>query len=182
LTGLAGVHAPEGLDGVDLSACLRRGEPAPDRPIVCDALLPRWGPGTEFRSIRRGRYKYVRFRNAPPLAFDLENDPGEQTNLLESGADLPEPVRSLATLADESIDFDEAEREYRERDGSLTDDYRLPVGVGADPGNVYVMPSGSLVDAGDTLYRPTVVADSLEAACGAAWRSQNTGPGPANAG
>ena len=56
LCALAGVEAPDDLDGVDVSAAVRGESEPPDRPIMCDALTPRWGPGTEFRMLR---YKQI---------------------------------------------------------------------------------------------------------------------------
>jgi choline-sulfatase len=171
--GLGGAPIPEGLDGVDLSGCLRAGSEPPDRPIVCDALVPRWGEGTEFRMIRRGRYKYVRFRDAAPLAFDLEDDPGEQRNLLQHGQDAEtgKALAELSALAGESMDFDAAERERVDRDGPLAERYQLD--LPDSTGNLYLFPSGKLVSAEDTLYRPTVIAeDAAEAFAG----------GPAEAG
>jgi choline-sulfatase len=173
LAGLAGVSAPDGLDGTDLSNAARGGE-APDRPVFTDALNPRWGEGTEFRMIRRGRYKYVRFRSFPPLAFDLEADPGEQKNLLggTDGAEVPEAVRDLAAVAEESIDFDEAERERTGRDGALRTEHAQD--VIRSTGNLYLLPTGKLVNAEDALYNPTVVAERLEDAFGEEWKCQNS--------
>jgi choline-sulfatase len=168
---LAGIDPPAGLDGVDLSQVITAGQAAPDRPIFCDALSPRWGEGTEFRSVRQGRYKYVRFRNAPPLAFDLDADPGEQRNLLESGKPVPKAMEQLAAFANASIDFDEAERERTVRDGGLHEQYAH--GIGASTGNLYVMPNGSVINAEDTLYSPTVIAPSLAEMMGSDWKQQN---------
>jgi choline-sulfatase len=161
---LAGVEAPRGLDGTDLSpAVVGQGTP-PERPIYCDALNPRWGAGTEFRMIRWRQFKYVRFRDAPPLFFDLEHDPGEQRNLIERGTSgtAAEALRSLAELAETSIDFDQAERERSVRDGGLAQAYaqNLPPSTG----NLYLMPSGMLVNADDPLYHPTVIAETPEQA------------------
>jgi len=171
LTSLAGTPLPPGLDGVNLSRVITRGRPAPDRPVVCDALTPRWGNDTEFRMVRQGRYKYIRFRNAPPLAFDVKSDPGEQHNLLQLEKKAPEPVRQLARFADRSIDFDEVERERVERDGQLCEQYTL--NDRHSTGNLYVMPSGELINADDTLYNPTTVATSLTGLLGHDWAQQN---------
>ncbi len=172
LCTLAGIEPPDGLDGLDLSAAVR-GEQGPvERPVFCDALNPRWGAGTEFRSIRWQQYKYVVFRDAPPLFFDLANDPGEQRNLLVRGVP-PQAQRALAYLeafAAESIDFEAAERERVERDGDLRVRYRqyLPPSTG----NLYLMPPtakaplGRLVNADDVLYHPTVISSDLSAAFG----------------
>ena len=106
LATLAEIDTPEGLDGVNLAPVLLGEGSAPDRPIFCDALTPRWGAGMEFRMIRWGDYKYVRFRQAPPLAFDLRNDPGEQKNLLihETDDKTQRILQKMAALAEESID------------------------------------------------------------------------------
>lgn len=161
--GLAGVPAPAGLDGIDLSAALRGAEP-PERPIVCDNLIPRWGEGTEFRSIRWRQYKYVRFRNAPPLCFDLEADPGEQRNLLQRGAtgDAADAIAFLREYAEESIDFDAAEEERTVRDGGLREQY--PLTIPRSTGNQYLLPSGGLLDADAVLYNPPLLTEAAAAA------------------
>ena len=176
LCALAAIEAPQELDGVDLSAAVRGRDAPPERPIFCDALTPRWGPGTEFRMIRWRRYKYVVFRDAPPLFFDLQKDPGEQHNLLARG--VPEEARAplayLHKLAAESIDFQAAERERLERDGDLKGRYRqyLRRGARAATGNLYLMPPtaraprGKLVNADDVLYHPTVISADPDRAFG----------------
>ena len=158
LAGLAGAACPEGLDGADLSPCLTSGKPLPERPVFCDNLMPRWGEGTEFRMIRQGRYKYVSFRGAPPLLFDLEEDPGEQTNLcLNPSGPAKEALEKLERLAQESMDFDRAEQERLVRDGDLAREYVL--NAPPSTGNLYLMPSGKLVNAEDALYHPTVILE-----------------------
>ena len=156
LCAMAGAEYPDGLDGADMSDAVRgMGEP-PQRPVFCDALNPRWGEGTEFRMIRWRDYKYVRFRNAPPLFFDLRNDPGEQRNLVECAADsAAEALAEMRELAESTIDFDAAERERVKRDGSLSEQYAL--NVPKHTANLYLMPSGKVVNADDALYNPTVV-------------------------
>jgi choline-sulfatase len=180
LCALAGIEAPLAVDGVDLSAAVRGESTPPERPIYCDALTPRWGPGTEFRSIRWRQYKYVVFCDAPPLFFDLENDPGEQHNLLERGMppEAQAPLAYLEELAQTSIDFEAAERERLERDAELAVKYRqdLPPATG----NLYLMPPtihaprGKLVNADDVLTHPTVISDDPDRAFG-------DFPGPVNA-
>jgi hypothetical protein len=114
--------------------------------------------------VRWRQYKYVRFRNAPPLFFDLENDPGEQFNLITRGAsgEARGALDKLRDFAAKSMDFDEAEKERTERDGSLRDEYRqeLPESTG----NLFIMPSGKLINADDALYHPTVIASDLSRA------------------
>jgi len=167
LCSLAGAGTPGGLDGVDLAGAIAGPTAPPERPVFCDALTPRWGAGTEFRAIRWRQFKYVRFRDCPPLFFDLAQDRGEQHDLITRG--IPEDAREahdyLVAFAEQSIDFDEAERERTVRDGNLDSDYAqdLPPASG---GNQYLMPSGRLIDADATLYAPRVLAESPEEAFG----------------
>ncbi|HIE29818.1 TPA: DUF229 domain-containing protein [Candidatus Poribacteria bacterium] len=110
LCAFADVNPPDDLDGIDLSAAVCGKRLDPKRPIFSDALTPRWGAGTEFRMIRWRNYKYVRFRQAPPLFFDLESDPGEQHNLVNSASGpSKDALEKLRTLAESSIDFDAAD-------------------------------------------------------------------------
>jgi choline-sulfatase len=159
LGGLADVPVPDDLDGTDLSAAVERGA-EPDRgPVVCDNLVPRWGEGTEFRVVRDGDYKYVGFRNAPELLFDIDADPLEQRNLAPhaNGADR-EALERLRAYVDETMNFDAAQRE-RERDAALQEEFALDAETPSPSGNCYRMPDGTVVDADDILYDPTVVVD-----------------------
>jgi choline-sulfatase len=160
LCNLTGIIPPSDLDGIDLSPALHGTSQPDDRPILCDALSPRWGEGTEFRSIRWRHYKYVRFRNAPPLFFNLGEDPGEQYNLINkqlSGDDL-EALVFLRRVAETSIDFDAAEKERLVRDGDLDQIYALNLPPAS--GNLYLFPDGKLVNADDTmLYQPDVLTE-----------------------
>jgi len=167
LCGFAGADGPEDLDGVDLSAVVR-GEASPaERPIFCDALNPRWGAGTEFRMIRWRQYKYVLFRDAPPLFFDLAADPGEQRNLLDhelSDADS-EALAYLAGVAADTMDFEAAEWERLVRDGDLKELYAQDLPRAS--GNLYLFPDGRLINADDVmLYAPTVLTDDPAVAFG----------------
>ena len=158
LCALVDVTAPDGLDGTDLSAAVRGEADAPKRPIVCDNLIPRWGEGTEFRMVRQGPYKYVRFRDCEPLFFDLAADPGEQQNLVgRAEGEAATALAALRDFANQSIDFEVAAREREESETRLQQQYALD----APPsfGNQYLMPSGRLVEADDTLYDPTVIAE-----------------------
>jgi choline-sulfatase len=160
LCGLAGVTAPEDLTGVDLSPTLQQRRNPPQRPIFNDNLVPRWGTGTEYRMIRWQHYKYVYFRNAPPLFFNLANDPFEQKNLLlQSVSGLAEAALTyLEKIALDSMDFEAAERERTERDGRLQQEYALNHPVLEE--NLYMMPSGRLVRAEDALYHQHVVSEN----------------------
>lgn len=164
ICGLCDVVAPPGLDGRNLAHAVMEGTEPDDQPVCCDALTPRWGKGTEFRSIRWRQFKFVRFRDAPSLMFDLDADPGEQHNLLadDLSAQAAAARDMLVDVADRSMDFDDAERERTERDGDLAD--RFKQHVPGSTGNLYLMPSGKLVNADDELYHPTVIAETPEEA------------------
>ena len=155
--GLCGVESPADLDGVDLSEAIRRGSEPESRAVFFDALIPRWGKGTEFRAVRDGKYKYVGFRNAPELLFDLEADPLEQKNLAtEITGEAGEALERFRRLVEETMDFEaiDGEREAdveRARDASLS----IPRGTG----NTYILPDGRLIDADGKLYTPDVLAE-----------------------
>ena len=163
LCALSGAEAPDGLDGSDLSAVVNGKAAAPDRPVFTDELAGRWGRGTEFRAARQGKWKYVRFRNAPDLFFNLQDDPHEQRNLIQRGCEGEDAdaLKRLEQTTRETIDFDAAE-EDRKRDQQLRKQY--PLNLPPSQGNLYMMPSGKLVNADDALYNPTVITDDAPAA------------------
>ena len=159
LCGLAGVDAPGDLDGVDLSDTVRTGA-EPDRPPVTVDSFVRIEEGLEYRAVRDGRYKYVGFRDAPELLFDLERDPRELTNLAPDAtgedAEALERLREAAKLDFEALD------EERERHRELEEQYRLVIPRGTE--NQYLWPDGRVVDADTQLYRPDVLADDASLA------------------
>jgi choline-sulfatase len=158
ICSIAGAYCPPNLAGIDLSgSILSEGEPS-DRPIFCDNLVPRWGEGTEFRMIRGGRYKYVHFRNAPPLMFDLQDDPKELMNIyLNTPGYAEQAKKNLVAIAEKSMDFEEAQKERLVRDSNLKDLYCLD--VPESTGNLYFMNSGKVVNAEDNLCNPTVIME-----------------------
>lgn len=161
ICGLTESAVPDDLDGVDLTAAVRDGE-EPDRgSVLCDNLVPRWGAGSEFRMVRDGRYKYVGFRDAPELLFDLEEDPLEQQNL------APDPderdgaaLDRLRSVVEETMDFEAAERERLSDEQELAEEYRL--GAPEGTGNAYQFPDGRVVEADTPLYRPSVLIEEPE--------------------
>ncbi|HDS74225.1 MAG TPA: hypothetical protein ENN56_01660 [Firmicutes bacterium] len=159
LAGLCGVETPSDIDGIDLSnSVIDSGEPA-QRPVFCDALTPRWGAGTEFRMVRDGTWKYVAFRNAPPILIDLESDPYEQHSLAgtaDASVEAKDAERRLAKIVAESIDFDDVEAE-RLRDEQLTKEHALRIKPGYR--NMYLLADGRLIDADREIYEPPVLSD-----------------------
>ena len=156
LCALGGLAVPENLYGQDLSPAVTAGvEPQPG-PVYCDNLVPRWGAGTEFRMIREGKHKYVVFRNAPELLFDLEADPLEQSNLANSSDnEVQERLGYFRSLIEETMDFDAAEDE-RQRDSQMGTELALEIPRGT--GNAFLMPDGRIVNADDTLYSPNILS------------------------
>ena len=165
ICGLTDTDPPADLDGEDLSEAVLSGT-EPDRdPVVCDNLTRRWGDGTEFRLVRDGDYKYVRFRDAPELFFDIRNDPLEQRNLAKSSATPDEAavtaLERLREFVDSTMNFDVIEKE-RARDMELQDEYPLTIQAESPSGNCYTMPDGTVIDMDASLYEPAVVAEGYE--------------------
>lgn len=98
LCAQAGIAAPEGLRGMDLSSALAGGE-LPEREYVAGEWHTEWGftvsPG---RMICTGNYKYTKYiEDGAEELFDLKQDPFEKKNLAQdpdSSATLNE-MRSL---------------------------------------------------------------------------------------
>ena len=150
LCGLTDTEIPSVVSGHDLSETVQTGA-EPDRGPVFTDHLP------TYRMVRDGRYKYVAFRDAPELLFDIEADPYEQTNLAPDaeGADAA-ALERLRDVVEASIDFDAAAEQRRAAEAEM-EQYELPIPPGT--GNSYLMPDGRLVDAGTPLYKPDVLAD-----------------------
>lgn len=156
ICGLTGVSPPDALDGMDLSLAVRSGR-EPDRyPVFSDNLVPRWGRGTEFRAVRDGDYKYVRFREGDELLFNVASDPLEQYDLSDDDA-VAEVRDRLSTLVEETMDFEAAEQERIIDQREDEHKYLLETPKGTS--NAYIFPDGRLIDAGTPLYKPDVLAD-----------------------
>jgi choline-sulfatase len=164
LCGLAGVETPAGLDGADLSTAVETGV-EPDRgPVVSDYLTPSFG-FPEFRMVRDGEYKLVRYRDDhPDLLFDLAADPEEtETLAADGGPDDPAAAAArerLGAFVAETLDFDVAEA-IRRRDEEELPQYELPTGT-RGLHNAYHRPDGRVVEADTPLYHPHVLAEDAE--------------------
>jgi len=83
LLGLAGIAAPSGLEGRDLSGIVL-GKASEDlRSAFIANLCPFGEPFPEWRGVRTKRHTYVRTRSGPWLLYDNERDPYQMTNLVE---------------------------------------------------------------------------------------------------
>jgi choline-sulfatase len=162
LCGLAGVDAPDGLDGADLSDAVATGA-EPDRgPVVSDYLTPSFG-FPEFRMVRDGRHKFVRYRDDsyPDLLFDLAADPEETENLApDADGEDRAALERLRAHVEESLDFGVAEA-IRRRDEEELPENALPTGT-RELVNAYHRPDGRVVEADTPLYHPHVITEDAE--------------------
>lgn len=84
LTELAGLAPGEDLDGRSLVQSIESGDAGSDRPVP--SRLARIPQGTRTEALEASHRKWIRYwldeRSGPPRElFDLELDPGEQTNI-----------------------------------------------------------------------------------------------------
>jgi choline-sulfatase len=155
LCGFAGIDTPDDLDGEDISDAIVTGD-EPDRgPVFCDNFDPVKGENTEYRMVRDGQYKYVRFRDGSEHFFNLEEDPFEEQDIVDdvTGA-AADVLNELRAVVDETMDFEEA-AEKRAADIERKEEFELSIPEGS--GNIYHMPDGRLVDADSPLYSPDLL-------------------------
>lgn len=158
--GIAGIDPPNGLAGMDLSPS-QEDRPLPTRFIVSDALNDRWGPENQFRMVRYGSYKYVRFRGSEDIAFDLSRDPNEEHGFDLSAAHTPKELDAVRDFAYNSIDFKivAARRISWQKEAAETGDSISSLDLPPTTGNLYVTPKGKLINSDDVVEHPTVVVD-----------------------
>jgi len=160
LCGLMGATPPDDLDGRDLSTAVETGSEPPDKPVQVDCFGMFGNENLHYRMVRDGRYKYVRFRDAPELLFDIEADPLERRNLADSD-DTDAPLQRLRQLVTDSLDFDAIDS-HRARDERMAREHRLATPNGGP--NQYHMPDGRVIDGDTLLYHPHVITDDPEVA------------------
>jgi len=110
LCEVAGAEAPPGQDGLSLIGALQDGEEDSAREVLSDIYPLQKGytilkdalkeidleklsvPG---RMLRSGKWKYIHYycNDADDLLFDLENDPYEQVNALESNGSVAKELK-----------------------------------------------------------------------------------------
>jgi choline-sulfatase len=150
LCGLVGIAPPSGVDGVDLSGAVRSGARECERPPVISQAVPNW------RMLRRGRFKYVAFGDAPELLIDVVSDPDEQHDLSGDAAHAP-VLEELRAHCFADFDFDAA-AERRDRESADLRE-RFPMRIQARTPNQLLLPDGRLVEGDAVLYLPHVVAE-----------------------
>jgi choline-sulfatase len=162
LCHLVDVAPPDDLDGRDRSGAVKTGTEPDSHPVIVDCFGMFGNDHLHYRMVRDGRYKYVQFRDAPELLFDLETDPLETTNrAADPDADASAALQRLRGVVDESLDFAEVDRR-RKRDAERAREYRLATPKGGP--NQYHMPDGRVIDGDTLLYHPHVITDDPTAA------------------
>jgi arylsulfatase A-like enzyme len=96
LAGLAGLPAPGGLDGLDLSPALlgRPGAPRREAALLANHLS-RAIPWPGWRGVRTERYLYARTQDKKWMLYDLQNDPFEMEDLLWEDRSLRRELDAL---------------------------------------------------------------------------------------
>lgn len=163
--GLAGADISDAvqgeLDGLDLSPVVR-GDSCPALTqragVYTEAVMPRWGQGTQFRMLRTRQHKYVAFHGCQDLAFDLINDPLEQKNLLSAAdtSDQEATLDGLRKLTVDGFDFDAVETLRQRQIADL--ESRFSARVTPETPNQVLRGDGQLVEADTPLYDPRVVS------------------------
>ena len=93
--GLCGMEAPVGVGGQDLSGYLQGKGASEKRYLYCESLTAEKYGAQGLQGVTDGRWKYI--RSARSELYDLEEDPGELTNLI---ADEPKRVHYLSGQLD----------------------------------------------------------------------------------
>jgi arylsulfatase A-like enzyme len=86
LAGLAGVEAPDGLDGADFSPLLRGETSKPPRDYVYLEMQYAYVPWPGWRALRTRDLMYARTADKPWLLFNLAKDPWQMKNLVDDPA------------------------------------------------------------------------------------------------
>lgn len=161
LCDLCDVSSPDAIDGRSLATAIRTDEEPSRGPVVCDNLTKRWGDGTEFRMVRDGRYKYVGFKgDYQDLLFNIVDDPLETENLATDPDDAHETaLQRLREFVGTSLDFEAADEQKEKDEAWARAEFELQTPETTD-GNLYHLPDGRLVDAGKSIYDPSVVVEN----------------------
>jgi len=160
--GLGDVAVPDDVDGTDLSDALLAGEEPERGPVVSDFAPWNAPEGGQYRVVVDWPYKYVRFRDAPELLFDLAADPRELTNLTAEDADQTdadeEALERLRAYVDRTVDFDEWERAREQKEEWESREHGLGANTGT-MGNAYLLDDGRIVDADAVISKPDILIE-----------------------
>ncbi|MCX7047920.1 MAG: sulfatase [Candidatus Sumerlaeota bacterium] len=125
LAGLAGLKAPDGLDGDDYSPMLTGKSAKPPRDHVFLQMMYAYVPWPGWRALRTREFSYARRRQGPWLLHDIVKDPFQLKNLADDPASKPlleEMDKRLAAIMKETGDS----WDYKATTGDL--DFWLPGG------------------------------------------------------
>jgi arylsulfatase A-like enzyme len=95
VVALAGLPAPEGLDGRDLSAVLRGEAEANTREHDYLTLRSDRSYVPDWQGVRTRRYVYARSKEGPWVLFDHREDPDEKHNLAKEDTKLAKDLDAL---------------------------------------------------------------------------------------
>lgn len=86
LLGLAGVEIPDAMEGFSYADHIRgrKGKALPESAPLMIYTKTEMNEWDCWRGVRTRRYKYARFQDKPWVLYDLEKDPFETHNLIES--------------------------------------------------------------------------------------------------
>jgi len=80
---LVDIEPPAGIQGKNLAGYFSNTPPPPeDRGLYCESLYPTKYEANSLLGLMSKRWKYI--QTTRPELYDLQNDPGEQTNLVEA--------------------------------------------------------------------------------------------------
>jgi hypothetical protein len=93
--------------------------------------------------------------------YNIEDDPFEARNLVESSADADtKALEHCRDIIENTIDFEQIKRD-RDSDEELQHTYRLGVAKGTP--NQYHFPDDRVIDADTIIYHPRVIAEDPSA-------------------
>jgi len=84
LLSMAGIPTPSGVEGEDMSYAIGDDDAAKDKAALIMNVSPFAGDFDEYRGIYTSRYAYIETLDGPSRLFDMDNDPLQMKNLVDS--------------------------------------------------------------------------------------------------